>query len=247
VPDDAPMLCDIVARCAAEEKDDQRSIDQKQILYRVILFLATVTFGLFSRVLGRTIRRSVPSWAKGGSAFRPPPPGRMAEPRGAALPAARFRPPSPGHRAAGRAPRGCERARLRGREARRVKPAKEHESTEWLCSAHPEHASLDRLERVGLQIGEREEQLPAPPTGNSDKRKPARGPRIAVQTPHRHMGLKRRLEGRKQNLELFEGQAGEIQELRGAEPHVSEPYTGLGPCLLILRSVCHATPNYKPG
>ena len=28
------------------------------------------------------------------------------------------------------------------------------------------------------------------------------------------MGLKRRLEGRKQNLELFEGQAGEIQELR---------------------------------
>ena len=36
----------------AEEKDDQRSIDQKHILYRVILFLATVTFGLFSRVLG---------------------------------------------------------------------------------------------------------------------------------------------------------------------------------------------------
>ena len=35
----------------AKEKNDQRRIDQKHILYRVILFLATVTFGLFSRAL----------------------------------------------------------------------------------------------------------------------------------------------------------------------------------------------------
>src|SRR5271165_3958259 len=36
----------------AEEKDDQRRVDQKDIFYRVILFLATVTFRLFSSVLG---------------------------------------------------------------------------------------------------------------------------------------------------------------------------------------------------
>src|SRR3954452_20173685 len=36
----------------AEEEDDQHGIDQKDILYRVVLFLATVTLRLFSRVLG---------------------------------------------------------------------------------------------------------------------------------------------------------------------------------------------------
>ena len=44
--------------------------------------------------------------------------------------------------------------------------------------------------------------------------KSARGPRFAVQTPIRHVGLKRGLEGRKQTFELFQGQTGEIQEIR---------------------------------
>src|SRR4051794_5952852 len=61
------------------------------------------------------------------------------------------------------------------------------------------------------------------------------------------MGLKRRLEGRKQNLELFQGQAGEIQELHRAEPHVSEPYTTHGPCLRILGPACPPTPNFQTG
>jgi hypothetical protein len=43
---------DVPANGFAEEKDDQRRVDQKDILYRVILFLATVTFRLFSSVLG---------------------------------------------------------------------------------------------------------------------------------------------------------------------------------------------------
>jgi hypothetical protein len=43
---------DVPANGFAEEKDDQRRVDQKDIFYRVILFLATVTFGLFSSVLG---------------------------------------------------------------------------------------------------------------------------------------------------------------------------------------------------
>ena len=36
----------------AEEEDDEQGIDQQDVLYRVVLFLATVTVRLFSRVLG---------------------------------------------------------------------------------------------------------------------------------------------------------------------------------------------------
>src|SRR3954469_10646307 len=36
----------------AEEEDDEQGIDQKDILYRMVLFLAAVTPRLFSRVLG---------------------------------------------------------------------------------------------------------------------------------------------------------------------------------------------------
>jgi len=43
---------DVPANGFAEKKDDQRRVDQKDIFYRVILFLATVTFRLFSSVLG---------------------------------------------------------------------------------------------------------------------------------------------------------------------------------------------------
>ena len=36
----------------AEEQDNERGIDQQDVLYRMVLFLATVTVRLFSRVLG---------------------------------------------------------------------------------------------------------------------------------------------------------------------------------------------------
>jgi hypothetical protein len=45
-------------------------------------------------------------------------------------------------------------------------------------------------------------------------------------------GLKRGLKGRDQLLKLVEGQAGQIQELRGADLYVGEPYTGHSWCLL---------------
>ena len=41
------------------------------------------------------------------------------------------------------------------------------------------------------------------------------------------MRLERRLEGRDQLLKLVEGQAGQIQELRGAGLHVGEPYMAI--------------------
>ena len=43
---------DAAANGVAEEQDDERGIDQQDVLYRMVLFLATVTLRLFSRVLG---------------------------------------------------------------------------------------------------------------------------------------------------------------------------------------------------
>src|SRR3954465_4273614 len=43
---------DAAANGVAEEQDGERSIDQQDVLYRMVLFLATVTVRLFSRVLG---------------------------------------------------------------------------------------------------------------------------------------------------------------------------------------------------
>src|SRR5690349_10633883 len=43
---------DAATNGVAEEQDDEHGIDQQDVLYRVVLFLATVTVRLFSRVLG---------------------------------------------------------------------------------------------------------------------------------------------------------------------------------------------------
>src|SRR5689334_16581077 len=52
----------------AEEEDDEQSIDQKDILYRVVLFLAAVTPRLFSRVLGADDAPFRPVMRKRGAA-----------------------------------------------------------------------------------------------------------------------------------------------------------------------------------
>ena len=43
---------DAATNGVAEEQDDEHGIDQQDVLYRMVLFLATVTVRLFSRVLG---------------------------------------------------------------------------------------------------------------------------------------------------------------------------------------------------
>jgi len=43
---------DAAANGLAEEHDDEQGIDQQDVFYRMVFFLATVTFRLFSRVLG---------------------------------------------------------------------------------------------------------------------------------------------------------------------------------------------------
>src|SRR4051794_34133247 len=43
---------DAASNSVAEEQDNELGIDQQDVLYRMVLFLATVTVRLFSRVLG---------------------------------------------------------------------------------------------------------------------------------------------------------------------------------------------------
>jgi len=59
------LSMDTASTGVTEEEDREEGIDQQDIFDRVVLFLAAITPGLFSRVLGRTMHRSVPSWAKG--------------------------------------------------------------------------------------------------------------------------------------------------------------------------------------
>src|SRR3954447_20129645 len=100
--------------------------------------------------------------------------------------------------------------------------------------AHAEQPSLDHLNRGGLQIREQEQQpiLRGCQRAGPIDREPAGGSRFAIEAPCRHMLLERRLEGRDQDLKLLQGQAGEVQKLRRAGLHVSEPDTGHGSCLL---------------
>ncbi len=84
--------------------------------------------------------------------------------------------------------------------------------------AHAEYASLDHLKRVCLYIGQNKQQpiLRGRQGAVLVHGKLAGRPRFPIKAPCGHMHLKRRLKGRDQLLKLVEGQAGEIQELRGA-------------------------------
>src|SRR5262249_30657859 len=59
---------DMAAIGVTEKEDDEQGIDEQDIFDGVVFFLAAITLLLFNQVLGRTMRRSVPSWAKGGEA-----------------------------------------------------------------------------------------------------------------------------------------------------------------------------------
>src|SRR6266436_575290 len=93
---------------------------------------------------------------------------------------------------------------------------------------HAEPASLDDLERIRFQVGQNKQQ---PVFGCRQGAvlidgKPARGSRFPIEAPRRHPCLECGLKGWDQLLKLVEGQAGEIQELRGARLQISKPYMG---------------------
>jgi hypothetical protein len=93
---------------------------------------------------------------------------------------------------------------------------------------------LHHLEAVRLQVGEQEKQPSfrcRQGAGLIDG-KLAGGSGCPIEAPHGYMCVKRRLKGRDQLLKLVEGQAGHIQELRGAILHVGALEMRHGRCLL---------------
>jgi len=90
---------------------------------------------------------------------------------------------------------------------------------------HAEQASLDDLERVGLQVGEQKEQPICRRRQGAAlvDGKLASGPGFPIEAPRGHMRVKRRLKGWDELLKLVESQAREIQELCEAGLQISEP------------------------
>src|SRR5712691_344468 len=62
------LLMDATAIGVAEEEDREQGIDQENIFYRMVLFLAALTRGLFSRVLGADDAPFRPVMGKRGDA-----------------------------------------------------------------------------------------------------------------------------------------------------------------------------------
>src|SRR6187402_3035198 len=62
---------DAATNGVAEEQDDQQGIDQQDVLYRMVLFLATVTVRLLSRVLGADNASFRPVMSKRGGTSPP--------------------------------------------------------------------------------------------------------------------------------------------------------------------------------
>jgi hypothetical protein len=63
---------DAAANGVAEEQDEERGIDQQDVLYRMVFFLATVTVRLFSRVLGADNAPFRPVMSKRGEPLKDP-------------------------------------------------------------------------------------------------------------------------------------------------------------------------------
>src|SRR5688572_22216593 len=129
---------DAAANGVAEEQDDQQGIDQQDVLYRMVLFLATVTVRLFSRVLGNAPFRPVMS--KRGEPC--PTPGTEAG-QGAGSSSGASDPSETANRCA-RAVRERAGASPRPRSAASNAGSR---TTGWLCSGSCRTAAPEPLER----------------------------------------------------------------------------------------------------
>ena len=100
--------------------------------------------------------------------------------------------------------------------------------------AHAEQATLDHLQRVGLEVDQNEEQSIFRGRERTVlvDRELAGDARLPIEAPRGEMRLERRLKGRDEALKLVERQAGEIEELCRAGLHIGELDTGHTSCLL---------------
>jgi hypothetical protein len=105
-----------------------------------------------------------------------------------------------------------------------------------LTLAHAEQASLDHLERVGLDICQHKQEpiLGCRQWAGLVHGTPASRPELPIEVPRRHTGVERGLKGWHQLLKLVKHHAGDIQERHRAGLQRGDPYTSQGACLLAL-------------
>ena len=135
----------------------EQGIDQQDIFYRVVFFLAAITRRLFSRVLGADDASFRPVMGKrgdrrgGGSATTGAGSSSSGADHGGRVGLRDAEPLGQGRQGAGGGiAEGAQRRQQRGQED--VNPLI------GFALAHAEQAPLDHLEGVGLQVGENEEQ-----------------------------------------------------------------------------------------
>ena len=195
------LVMDAAAVGVAQKEDGEGRIDQQDIFHRVVFFLAAITIGLFSRVLGADdapsrCRHGQKGGPHGAAVTGDSTTGAGASASGVTTAAA----------SATVTPSRCARA---ARERAGVSPRRAQGSLQsrqqdvnpliGLALAHAEQASLDHLEAVGLEVREQEEQaiLGRGQGAVFVDAKLAGGAGFAIESPQRHVGL----EGRPQRAE----------------------------------------------
>ena len=213
----------------AQEEDDEQGIDQQDIFDRMVFFLAAITRGLFSRVLGADNTSFRPVMGKRGES------GvsdgcRLLLQRADDGGGVGLRDTEP----LGEGSQGTGRGIAEGAQGRQQCGQEDVNPLIGFALAHAEQASLHHLERIRFEVDQNEKQ--AIFRGREGAvfvhGKLAGRPGFPIEAPRRHMGLERRLEGRDQVLKLVERQTRQIQELGGAGLRIGELYTGHPWCLL---------------
>jgi hypothetical protein len=104
---------------------------------------------------------------------------------------------------------------------------------------HPEEASLDDLQGIGLQVDQdtpqalrRGWQWTVPVGGG-----PPGHTRLPIKAPFSQMSLERGRKGRHQRLKLLSGQAGQIAQFGRASLKIGEPSRAHGCGLLIIGGI----------
>src|SRR5712691_2117721 len=224
------LIMDATAVGVAQKEDEEQRIDEQDIFDRVVLFLPAITVRLFNRVLGADDASFGPVMGTRGEA-------------GAAA--------GPATTGAGASSSGTTTVAASASETqRRQQHGKEDvHPLVGFALAHPKHAPVDHLERRGLEVGQDKQQ---PGFGGRQGAvlrdgKPARGPRLPIQAPHRPPGLKRGREGQDHLLQLVEGHTGAIQALHRAGLQHGAPYTSHGWCLLSLSREVISASYHKAG
>jgi hypothetical protein len=186
------------------------------------------------------MRRSVPSWPKGGQWALELAPPWADRPGSAARPSAQPWPPCQPRplRCAGRAPSRTGSGHPPRRAGWSAAPPRGREATDGLCCVPCRTPSLNDLERVGLQI-DQDTQQPIFRHGQRTVligRVPTGAAWSSIEAPVGHMGLERHFKRRHQLFKLLHGETGQIEHLGRVVLEIGEPYSSHDAGLLSLEA-----------